>query len=93
MSTPKEKKMENFIELFPVRLKTIMHDLNLSQVKLAEICNVKQQTVSEWLRGDCLPSLPTFYTICTKLSIDPGALMGIKWPRTPRVRIHSQGII
>ena len=62
---------------FSAKLKAILTERNISQTKFAIAIGVKQQTVSEWIKGECLPSLDTYRTICEVLQIDAGYLLSL----------------
>lgn len=59
-------------------LKDIMNDKNLSQAKLAEILNVNQTTISQWLLGKKKPNYDNILAIYEKFDITPNELMGIE---------------
>ncbi|MDE6504396.1 MAG: helix-turn-helix domain-containing protein [Clostridia bacterium] len=64
----------NYIEV----IKQVMVEQQLTQQKLAEILNVNQTTVSQWLLGRKKPSYDNIKTIYEKLGITPNVLFGLE---------------
>ena len=62
-----------FIEI----LKDIMIDRNLTQTELANLINVKQSQVSEWLKGKSKPGYDNLKAICLALGISGDEILGI----------------
>ena len=62
---------------FAERLKEIRIENNISQHKLAELCNVQQSCVSKWERGITLPDAEMIVVICQALNISADYLLGI----------------
>ena len=62
-----------FIEI----LKDIMIDRNLTQTELANLINVKQSQVSEWLKGKSKPGYDNLKAICLALGVSGDQLLGI----------------
>lgn len=54
-----------------------MSELNLTQAKLAELLNVSQSRVSEYLNGKSEPTLPISRTISQKLNINADIILGV----------------
>ena len=69
--------MENTKEIFGRNLNTELHLRKISQSQLAKAIGVKQQTISEWIKGECAPSLETFRKICIVLKADAEILLDI----------------
>ena len=59
-------------------LKQLMEENNLTQQKLADILDVNQTTVSQWLLGRKKPSYDNILQIYNKFGITPDALFGIE---------------
>ncbi len=59
-------------------LKQLMAENNLTQQKLADILDVNQTTVSQWLLGRKKPSYDNILQIYNKFGITPDALFGIE---------------
>ena len=62
-----------FIEI----LKDIMIDRNLTQTELANLINVKQSQVSEWLKGKSKPGYDNLKAICLALGVSGDQILGI----------------
>ena len=59
-------------------IKQIMIDKNLSQQKLADILEVNQTTVSQWLRGKKKPSYDNILLFCQKFNVEPNQFFDIE---------------
>ena len=62
-----------FIEI----LKDIMIDRNLTQTELANLINIKQSQVSEWLNGKSKPGYDNLKAICLALGVSGDQILGI----------------
>ena len=62
---------------FAERLKEVRAENNISQFKLAELCNVQQSCVSKWERGATLPDAEMIVVICGVLHVSADYLLGI----------------
>ena len=59
-------------------MKQLMFERNLSQQKLADILNVNQTTVSQWLRGKKKSSYDNILMFYEKFDIEPNRFFGIE---------------
>lgn len=48
----------------------------LTQVELAEKLGVQQPLISDWERGDSIPTVASLVRLAPILNVDPGALIG-----------------
>lgn len=62
----------NYIEL----LEQVMLERKLSQQKIAEILDVNQTTVSQWLLGRKKPGYDSILSICMNFGITPNEFFG-----------------
>ena len=62
--------------LFPVKLKELLRDNNISQKQLADELNTSQPTVNRWIKGENEPSLKTLVKICEILNTTPNYILG-----------------
>lgn len=62
---------------FAERLKEIREENNISQNRLAELCNVQQSCVSKWEREATLPDAEMIVVICKALHVSADYLLGI----------------
>ena len=62
---------------FSQRLKELRAENNISQIELAELCNVQQSCVSKWERGVTLPDAEMIVVICEALHVSADYLLGI----------------
>lgn len=69
--------MQETKEIFSRNLKMELQLRSISQGKLAKALDVSQQTVNEWTKGECLPSLATFRKLCIILKADPQILLDL----------------
>ena len=58
-------------------IKQLMIEQNLSQQKLADVLQVNQTTVSQWLLGKKKPGYDSILQIYKKFDISPNTLFGI----------------
>ena len=62
---------------FAERLTELRTENNISQRKLAQMCNVEQSCVSKWERGATLPNAEMIVTLCVALHVSADDLLGI----------------
>lgn len=57
---------------FPVRLKELMNETNLSQNQLSKLTSIPQPTIARWLNDICKPSIDCLIVLSAffKCSID-----------------------
>lgn len=60
------------------RLATAIQQSGKTQTEIAKSINVKQPTVSHYIKGDKMPSLDTFANLCVYLDIDSNEILGIR---------------
>ncbi len=60
------------------KLKNLRKELNLSQSKLADECNISQTTYSGYETGKYLINTITLYTICKKYNVSMEYILGQK---------------
>lgn len=63
-------------KVFPERFSAALEGSYLEIEDIAKSLNTSKQTVTAWLNGDSLPSLPYFATLCKKSSISADYLLG-----------------
>ena len=64
--------------IISVRIKELRKENGLSQVDLADLCQVKQSCVSKWERGATLPDIEMLITLTKVLHTSSDYLLGIK---------------
>ena len=57
-------------------LKQIMSTRNLTQVELAKMAHVSQNSISKWLNGDSSPKIAKLEPLAKALNISVGELIG-----------------
>ena len=65
-----DKKYEN-IKFFSERLETLLKKRNMSQTELAKRIDVQRANIGKYLKGETIPKLDTFFTICEVLEVMP----------------------
>jgi len=60
------------------RLKELMAEEKLNQVKLAEKTGIKQNTISAWLRGKKEPNVTSLWLLADYFNVDIDYLVGRK---------------
>ena len=60
------------------RINELMREHNLNQVKLAEGCGVKQNTISAWLTKRKEPSIRSLWLLADYFDVDIDYLVGRK---------------
>lgn len=61
----------------PDVMKLRMHEMNLTQEKLAEMLGLSQSRISNFLTGKTEPTLKVARTISKQLNIEPGIILGV----------------
>ncbi len=61
----------------PDVMKLRMHEMNLTQEKLAEMLGLSQSRISNFLTGKTEPTLEVARTISKQLNIEPGIILGV----------------
>ncbi len=64
--------------IFTERLKELMEEHGLNQVRLAEKAGVKQNTISSWLRGKKEPSITSLWLLADFFNVEIDYLVGRK---------------
>ncbi len=64
--------------LIAERIKTLMQEHNLNQVKLAEKIGVKQNTISAWLLKKKEPCIASLWLLADYFKVDIDYLIGRK---------------
>lgn len=62
---------------FKDRLKQAMHDANLNQTELSKLTNIRQSSISDWLKGRYLAKQDKVELLARALNVSPSWLMGM----------------
>lgn len=62
---------------FPEILQEIMIEKSLNQVQLAQLLNIKQSQISEWLKGKSKPGYDNIKLICETLNVSADRILGL----------------
>ena len=65
------------LEMIQARLAEAIRRSGINQAKLAELLNIKQPTVSQYLSGRVMPALDTFANLCKILELDANDILCI----------------
>jgi len=63
-------------EIFVRRFVEALEKSGITQKELARRISVSEQAVSDYKKGDIVPSLDTFYLICSALDVSADFLLG-----------------
>ena len=64
----------DFIKL----LTELMKENDLNQTQLANLLNIKQSQVSEWLKGKSKPGYDNLKNLCLVLGVSADIILGLK---------------
>ena len=62
---------------FKDRLKQAMHDANLNQTEVSKLTNIRQSSISDWLKGRYLAKQDKVELLARALNVSPSWLMGM----------------
>ena len=65
------------IEIIKERLKEAIIKSKLSQTEIAKLLSVSQSCIAHYIKGDIVPAIDTFSTLCEILDEDANYLLGI----------------
>ncbi len=65
------------LEMIREKLTEAIRQSGMNQAKLAELLNIKQPTVSQYLSGRVMPALDTFANLCKALDLDANDILCI----------------
>ena len=65
------------LEMIREKLTEAIRQSGMNQAKLAELLNIKQPTVSQYLSGRVMPALDTFANLCKALDLDANDIVCI----------------
>ena len=63
---------------FQERLIEELKNSKYTQKEIAEKLHISESNITNWKKGECLPSLEIFYQLCLLLDISADYLLGIK---------------
>lgn len=63
------------LEMIQAKLVEAIRSSGINQTKLAELLNIKQPTVSQYLSGRVMPALDTFANLCKVLDLDANDIL------------------
>ena len=65
------------LEIIKERIRTAITQSELNQSEIAKLISVSQSCVAHYLKGDIVPAIDTFATLCEVLNEDANYLLGI----------------
>ena len=78
MSNINKTAMGRELNIFALRLTNLMGIKNYTQQALADLVNVKRQTISQYLAGYTFPTLPVLLSLAKHLDTSLDYLCGLK---------------
>lgn len=69
------KSLYNFNSVFPAKLRQLMEEHGATQDKVAEICDVKRQTVAQWKDGNTCPDIISLQKISEMFNVSADWLL------------------
>ena len=79
MSSRKRDKEEKILKIIVAeRIKELMKEKSLNQIKLAEQLGTDQSTISYWLSGKKLPNIASLWQLADYFGVDIDYLVGRK---------------
>lgn len=73
----KSRKMYDYESEFPKRFRALMERTHTSQEKLAEICSVTRQAISQWMNGITRPDILYLVKISEHFNVSTDYLLGL----------------
>ncbi len=73
----KSRKMYDYESKFPKRFRALMERTHTSQEKLAEICSVTRQAISQWMNGITRPDILYLVKISEYFNVSTDYLLGL----------------
>lgn len=73
-----EKEAKNMKIIVAERIKELMDEKSLNQVKLAEKIGIGQSAISAWVLGKKLPSIASLWSLADYFGVDIDYLVGRK---------------
>lgn len=64
--------------IFQERLCEAIKNSGITQKKIAERLHIRETNITNWKKGENLPSLEMFYKLCVLLDETPNFLLGFK---------------
>lgn len=64
-----------------IRIKDLRRERHMTQIELADMINVSQQTLSAYEGNRILPPLDVFMKLCRVLRVTPNELTGVAKPK------------
>lgn len=61
-----------------IKLAEAIKQSGMTQTALAQKLNVRQQTISHYVKGDKMPALDTFANLCAALDLDANDILCIR---------------
>lgn len=64
--------------LFNEKIKEALNESKYSQKQIAQILNISEGNITNWKKGDDLPSIEILYRLCMLLNISSDYLLGLE---------------
>lgn len=66
------------MKIFCERFKELRQSNKLSTIKLGELLNVSNSTITRWENGNIIPSIENLYNICKYFGVSADYLIGLE---------------
>lgn len=66
------------MKIFCERFKELRQNAKLSTIKLGEILNVSNSTITRWENGNIIPSIENLYNIAVYFGVSADYLLGLE---------------
>ena len=63
------------LEQIHTKIAEAIQQSGMTQTAIAKALNIRQQTISHYVKGDIMPALDTFANLCAVLDVDPAYIL------------------
>ena len=74
----------DYFSVFPQRLSNLMRTNDVTQKTIADVCNVRRQSVSEWVNGNTRPDILSLVEIAKYFNVSTDYLLGLTDVKTTK---------
>ena len=62
-------------EFFTLRLNKVLEEKHVNGNQLAKMIGADKGRVYNWIKGNCLPNIPSLMAVCSALNVSPNYLL------------------
>ena len=77
------------IDIIQIKIRESIKQSGLTQTELAKRLGITQSAIAHYVKGDIIPSLDTFATLCEVLDLDANEILCIRRSESDRIK-YSQ---